>query len=183
MHGVPQIGTKGMREIPKRSARVESVAEWIAASLKEAGGQMSAGSSVRRRRAIEMFADWTDRIAAGEVPPSPPRPQGVERNLVITQWDWADPKSYMHDSVTTDRRNPRLNPYGPIYGSLELSSDYVPVLDPVTHTATRIPLSVRDPNTPPTNPKMRIAPMGRRISGRARTTCTTRCSTRGAGCG
>ena len=107
-----------------------------------------------RRRALEMFADWTDRIAAGEVPPAPPRPRGIERNIVITQWDWADPKSYLHDSVSTDRRNPRLNPYGPIYGALELSSDYVPVLDPVKHTVSRIPLSVRDPNTPPTNPKM-----------------------------
>ena len=25
---------------------------------------------------------------AGEVPPQPPRPQGVERNVVLTQWDW-----------------------------------------------------------------------------------------------
>jgi len=36
--------------------------------------------------------DWTDRVAAGELPPTPPRPQGVERNVVITEWDWADPK-------------------------------------------------------------------------------------------
>jgi len=101
-----------------------------------------------------MFADWTDRIAAGEVPIAPPRPRGVERNIVITQWDWADPKSYLHDSVSTDRRNPRLNPYGPLYGALELSSDYTPVLDPVKNTVSRIPLSVRDPNTPATSPKM-----------------------------
>ncbi len=152
-----QIGTKGMREIPKALGTfASSVAAWDRRIQSgQAGGQMSAGlNTFGRRRALEMFADWTDRIAAGEVPPSPPRPRGIERNLVITQWDWADPKSYLHDSVTTDRRNPRLNPYGPIYGSLELSSDYVPVLDPVKHTATRIPLSVRDPNTPPTSPKM-----------------------------
>jgi hypothetical protein len=152
-----QIGTKGMREIPKELGTFPtSVAAWERRILSgQAGGQMNNGlNAFGRRRVLEMFADWTDRIAAGEVPPAPPRPRGIERNLVITQWDWADPKSYMHDSVTTDRRNPRLNPYGPIYGSLELSSDYVPVLDPVTHTASRIPLSVRDPNTPPTNPKM-----------------------------
>ncbi len=152
-----QIGTKGMREIPKELGTfASSVAAWDRRIQSgQAGGQMSAGlNNFGRRRALEMFADWTDRIAAGEVPPAPPRPRGIERNLVITQWDWADPKSYMHDSVTTDRRNPRLNPYGPIYGSLELSSDYVPVLDPVKHTASRIPLSVRDPNTPPTSPKM-----------------------------
>src|SRR6266542_4179957 len=73
-------------------------------------------------RALAMFADWTDRIAAGEVPPAPPRPQGLERNVVITQWDWADPKAYLHDEVSTDRRNPTLNANGLIYGSLELSA-------------------------------------------------------------
>jgi hypothetical protein len=152
-----QIGTKGMREIPKELGTfASSVAAWDRRILSgQAGGQMSNGlNNFGRRRVLEMFADWTDRIAAGEVPPAPPRPRGIERNLVITQWDWADPKSYLHDSVSTDRRNPRLNPYGPIYGALELSSDYVPVLDPVTHTVSRIPLSVRDPNTPATNPKM-----------------------------
>src|SRR5436309_12403075 len=35
------------------------------------------------------------------VPPTPPRPQGVERNVVITEWDWADPKAYLHDEVST----------------------------------------------------------------------------------
>ena len=66
------------------------------------GARTSSGSE----RALAMFADWTDRIAAGEVPPAPPRPQGIERNVVITQWDWADPKAYLHDEVSTDRRNP-----------------------------------------------------------------------------
>lgn len=152
-----QIGTKGMREIPKGLGTFHSsVAAWERRILSgQAGAGMNNGlNNFGRRRALEMFADWTDRIAAGEVPLAPPRPRGIERNVVITQWDWADPKSYLHDSVSTDRRNPRLNPYGPIYGALELSSDYVPVLDPVTHTVSRIPLTVRDPNTPPTNPKM-----------------------------
>ena len=101
-----------------------------------------------------MFADWTDRIAAGEVPPAPPRPQGLERNVVITQWDWADPKAYLHDAVSTDRRNPTVNANGLIYGALELSADYLPVLDPVRHTTSQVPLTVRDPNTPPTPPAM-----------------------------
>jgi len=88
------------------------------------------------------------------VPPAPPRPQGVERNVVITMWDWADPKSYLHDVVSTDRRKPTLNANGLLYGALELSSDYTPVLDPNTHTVSRIPLTVRDANTPPTSPKI-----------------------------
>ena len=106
-------------------------------------------SQLGAKRALAMFADWTDRIAAGAVPPTPPRPQGVERNVVITEWDWADPKAYLHDEVSTDRRNPTLNANGSIYGSLELSADYLPVLDPVRNTTSRVPLAVRDPNTEP----------------------------------
>jgi hypothetical protein len=154
------FGSKAMREIPKvLGSFPNSAAAWERRVLSgQAGAGMSNGlNAFGRRRVLEMFADWTDRIAAGEVPPAPPRPRGIERNIVITQWDWADPKSYLHDSVSTDRRNPRLNPYGPLYGALELSSDYVPVLDPVKHTVSRIPLTVRDPNTPPTNPKMPAA--------------------------
>jgi hypothetical protein len=154
------LGSMGMRHIPKElGVFPNSIAAWDRrVQSGQAGAGMSNGLNVfGRRRVLEMFADWTDRIAKGEVPSVPPRPRGLERNIVITQWDWADPKSYLHDSVSTDRRNPRLNPYGPIYGALELSSDYVPVLDPVKHTVSRIPLSVRDPNTPATNPKMPAA--------------------------
>ena len=152
-----QLGTKGTREIPRALGTFDSsVAAWDRrVQSGQAGGQMSNGiTQMGRRRALAMFADWTDRVAAGEVPPAPPRPQGVERNVVITQWDWADPKAYLHDVVSTDRRNPRVNGNGPMYGSLELSADYLPVLDPVRHTASQVKLTVRDPNTPPTSAVM-----------------------------
>ena len=42
-----------------------------------------------RQKGLEMYADWGERIAKGEVPPAPPRPQGIERNIVVTVWDWA----------------------------------------------------------------------------------------------
>src|SRR6185369_12980398 len=80
---------------------------------------------------------------------APRRPQGLERNVVITEWDWADPKSYLHDLVSTDRRDPTVNGKGPLYGSLELSSDYLPVLDPTRNAASRVPLTVRDSATQP----------------------------------
>jgi hypothetical protein len=99
-------------------------------------------------RAFAMFADWTTRIAGGEVPPAPPRPQGIERNVVITQWDWADPKAYLHDVVSTDRRKPTVNANGALFGALELSADYLPVLDPMKHAASQVLLTVRDPATP-----------------------------------
>jgi len=100
-------------------------------------------------RALKLFADWTDRIAAGELPTSKPmRPQGLERNVVLTLWDWAGPKDYMHDEVSTDKRNPRLNANGLIYGATEESTDLFPVLDPVHHKATQVKMLVRDPATP-----------------------------------
>jgi len=109
-------------------------------------------------RALEMFANWTDRIAQGAVPPAPPRPEGIERNVVITLWDWADPTAYLHDVVSTDRRDPTVNAGGPVFGALELSADYTPVLDPATNTAYEIPLSVRDPATPPASAPSMAAP-------------------------
>jgi hypothetical protein len=107
-----------------------------------------------RDRVLSMFADWTDRINKGEVPEAPPRPQGQERNVVITAWDWADPKAYLHDVASTDRRNPTINANGPLYGALEASADYLPVLDPVRHVASAVELTLRDPNTPATSPSM-----------------------------
>ena len=152
-----QLGGKATREIPAALGSFPStVAAWERRIQSgQAGGQMSGGfNQLGRKRALEVFADWTDRITAGEVPPAPPRPQGIERNVVITQWDWADPKAYLHDVVTTDRRNPTVNANGPMYGSLELSADYLPVLDPARNSSGKVPLTVRDPNTPATNASM-----------------------------
>ncbi len=152
-----QLGTKGTREIPKALGTFHSsVAAWDRRIQSgQAGAQMSGGlNAMGRDRALQMFADWTDRIAGGELPPAPPRPTGMERNVVITQWDWADPKAYLHDEVSTDRRNPTINANGLIYGSLELSADYLPVLDPVHSTISQVKLTVRDPNTPPTSATM-----------------------------
>ena len=64
-------------------------------------------------RALTLFADWTDRIARGELPQTPPRPKGIERNVVVTEWDWAMPERYLHDEVSTDRRKPTTNANGP----------------------------------------------------------------------
>jgi hypothetical protein len=151
--GCHQLGGKATREIA--SSLIESTKDSKAAWDKriqagQAGGGMSARfTQVGRERALAMYADWTDRIAAGELPvAAPSRPQGRERNVVITMWDWADPKTYLHDEISSDKRNPTVNANGPIYGALEESGDYLPVVDPARNTATRIKLTVRDPETP-----------------------------------
>ena len=95
------------------------------------------------------FADWTDRIAKGELPHAkPPRPQGVERNIVVTTWEWLNDKHYLHDLIASDRRYPTVNAYGPLYGSTEHSTDIMPILDPKKHTAVNVVAPVRDADTP-----------------------------------
>jgi hypothetical protein len=159
--GCHQMGSKGTRELhPALGTFESSVKAWERRlQAGQAGGAMIGSvHGMGAPRTLRMFADWTDRIAAGEVPPAPPRPQGIERNVVITMWDWADPKAYLHDLVSTDRRNPTVNAGGPVYAVLEASADYMPVLDPETHTATRVPVTVRDPSTPPASPQQVAAP-------------------------
>ena len=152
-----QLGSKGTREFHESMGEFESSVEAWTRRLQsgQAGANMiTTVSQLGQDAVLKMLADWTDRIAEGEVPEAPPRPQGIERNVVITQWDWADPKAYLHDVVSTDRRKPTVNPNGPLYGALEASADYIPVLDPATHDTTRIPLTVRDPATPAADPHM-----------------------------
>lgn len=156
-----QLGNEATREIPAALGSFESTAAAWERRIRsgQAGGSMVAGlNHLGPERMLEVFADWTDRIAAGETPPAPPRPSGIERNVVITQWDWADPRAYLHDLVSTDRRNPTLNANGRLYGAGEASIDYLPVLDPASHATDRVELTLRDPATPPAAPPQVAAP-------------------------
>jgi hypothetical protein len=150
--GCHQMGNKATREVPENLGRFEnSRAAWDRRiqSGQAGGGMSSRFTQVGRPRALAMWADWTDRIAGGELPAAAPsRPQGRERNVVVTMWDWADPKAYLHDEIASDKRNPTVNANGPVYGALEASADYMPVVDPKSHNATQIKLVVRDPKTP-----------------------------------
>jgi hypothetical protein len=56
----------------------------------------------------------------------------------------------IHDAISSDKRNPRLNANGLIYGSPEEAADFVPVLDPVKNTATMIKHPYLDPKRPST---------------------------------
>jgi hypothetical protein len=155
--GCHAMGNKATREVATALGHFPStVAAWDRRiqSGQAGGGMSNALNQIGRQRSLALFADWTDRINRGEVPQAPPRPQGRERNVVITQWDWADPKAYLHDVASTDRRKPTVNANGLLYGALEASADYLPVLDPVRHIASKVPLTVRDPATPATNPNM-----------------------------
>ena len=150
--GCHQMGNRATREIPEALGTFpNSAAAWERRiqSGQAGNGMNSRFTQVGRPRAFKMFADWTDKIAHGTLPDAQPqRPQGKERNVVVTMWDWADPKVYMHDEIASDKRNPTVNANGPVYGALEAAADYVPVVDPVKNAAGQVKLTVRDPKTP-----------------------------------
>src|SRR5215831_18152174 len=77
-----QLGSRGTRELPPAYRQIEpSAAAWERrVQSGQAGSQMlSAIDGLGHTRALALFADWTDRIGAGEVPStSPQRPQGIE---------------------------------------------------------------------------------------------------------
>ena len=147
-----QLGNKATRTIPKALGEFKSSADAWQRRIQSGQAMLQMTTNLGRLgapRALKLFADWTDRVAAGELPAAQPaRPHGVERNVVLTLWDWAGPKDYLHDEVSTDKRNPRVNANGLIFGTTEESTDLFPVLDPVHHKATQVKMLVRDPATP-----------------------------------
>ncbi len=154
------LGTKATRQIPAALGSFDSPAKaWMRRIQSGQAGRDMVGGITRlgADRALAMFADWTSRIAAGELPSAPARPQGIERNVVITEWDWNTPKAYLHDEIATDKRNPRVNANGLLYGAPELSTDSIPVLDPVRNVATQVKMPVRDPQTPRPGPPMQAS--------------------------
>jgi hypothetical protein len=146
------LGSKGIRTVPKAwDGSGNSVQKWTdRLQAGQARGNMALTlSRFGPQKAISLFADWTDRIAAGELPfAKPERPQGVERNIVFTTWEWSTPKAYLHDAISTDKRNPRVNANGLVYGSPEESTDMVPVLNPLTNEVSQLKHPFRDPKTP-----------------------------------
>jgi hypothetical protein len=149
--GCHQIGQKSTRTIPASLGTFANMEQAWARRVQsgQAGQQMSGQLSQIGAMSIRNFGDWTTRIAKGELPHArPPRPQGVERNIVVTLRDWMNEKQYLHDLIASDRRHPTVNGYGPLYGSPEYSSDNMPILDPVKNTATTFKLPVMDPSMP-----------------------------------
>lgn len=152
--GCHQLGDRATRTLsPKLGSFETSQQAWMRRIQSGQAGRDMVFSAMGTLRGIPIkyFADWTDRIAAGEIPAAaPPRPSGVERNVVVTVRDWSDAKAYLHDLSGTDRNHPTLNGYGSLYGAPELSSDEFPVLDPVHNVATSFHAPVRDADTPST---------------------------------
>ena len=160
--GCHQIGQLSTRTVPHELGHFSSGQEaWVRRIQSGQAGQQMLGSAMNQLAGVpaKYLGDWTDRVAAGELPhATPARPSGLERNIVATVRDWSNDKAYMHDLSGTDRRNPTVNAYGRLYGAPELSTDEFPILDPKTNTATVLHAPVRDADTPTTNSTPALQP-------------------------
>jgi hypothetical protein len=148
------LGSNGIRHLSSKLGAFKNSTEAWERRIQSGQAMANMALAVNRlgpTKGLSLYADWTDRIAKGELPfAKPERPKGIERNVVISMWDWSTPKIYLHDAVASDKRNPRLNANGLIYGSPEEAADVVPVLDPLNNTTTMINHPYLDPTTPST---------------------------------
>src|SRR4029078_5901186 len=134
-----QLGQLSTRTIPKfhldavkthEEAWVRRISSGQAGEnmINQAAGQLGG-------MPFKYLADWTERVEKGELPfAKPTRPEGVERNIVVTLRDWHNDKPYLHDLIASDRRYPTVNAYGPVYGQCEHACNHMPILDPVKNT-------------------------------------------------
>jgi hypothetical protein len=146
--GCHQLGTLSTRTIPAAFG-TNSKDAWMQRIQAGQAGELMVNIIAGQLNAAPLgyLADWTDRIAKGELPhATPKRPEGLERNVVVTTLDWSDEKHYLHDLISTDKRNPTINGGGPLYGQPEYSMDYFPVLDLKTNTASVVKAPIRDEN-------------------------------------
>jgi len=150
--GCHQLGQESTRTFPPGLGEFKSHEEaWMRRIQSGQSGEQMTNQLAGNFGGVpfKYYADWTRRIEQGELPKAKPaRPQGLERNIVVTWWEWATEKNYLHDLIASDRRNPTVNAYGPLYGSNEYSTDNMPILDPKTHKVTFFKMPVADPNMP-----------------------------------
>jgi hypothetical protein len=93
--GCHQLGQESTRTIPAQLGHFKSGQEaWMRRTLSGQAGEMMTNRLAGQLGGVpyKYFGDWTDRIAKGELPKhKPTRPQGIERNVVVTAWEWSTP--------------------------------------------------------------------------------------------
>ena len=195
--GCHQLGQESTRTIPAGLGEFKSHEDaWIRrVQSGQSGEQMTNQlAGLLGGAPFKYFGDWTARVAKGEPPKhKPTRPQGLERNIVVTQWEWGEPDKYLHDLIASDRRKPTVNAYGKLFGSPEYATDndadprsQDPHGDVLQDAGARIRRcrNRSDRATPRPSTRCSRRRIGdRRSSGTPGPTTTMRCSTRTAGSG
>ena len=90
--GCHQLGQESTRTIPAQLGEFKSGEEaWARRVASGHTGEWMVNRLAGQLGGVpfKYFGEWTDRVAKGELPKDKPaRPQGVERNVVVTSWEW-----------------------------------------------------------------------------------------------
>jgi streptogramin lyase len=62
----------------------------------------------------------------------------------VSQWDWGFPESFVHDLISTDKRNPSLYGYGKVYGVDRTGGGRLLILDPMKNTTSWLQVEPKD---------------------------------------
>lgn len=134
--------------------------EWRLGTGVRGNSMYTALTQMGKTESLKTFASWSDRIAAGEVPPAPPRPKGVERNVVVTLWDVGDDHSFMHDQISTDKQKPTVNAFGRNY-AVNAGHGQLVILDTQENNTFALDIPTREDRSkvpsrfpPPNRPSM-----------------------------
>ena len=112
----------------------------LAIGLKKTALMQMLADQLNTDIVLDVLSEWGQEIAAGVTPThTPARPAGIERNMVITQWEYGERYTYAHDVISTDKRNPHLYANQEIYG-LDIGNDHLLILDPSQHEWKKIKL-------------------------------------------
>lgn len=99
-----------------------------------AAGQ-SQGTPISARMAGSYPREDLRRLPAGDYPKAaPPRPVGVERNLVLTMWDWGTSTTGVHTTSAANDIDPSSNANGRMYGA-DTAGGLITWVDPVKNEA------------------------------------------------
>lgn len=144
-----QLGGKATREIPASvmSSAKTHLEAWDRRTQMGPVGPAMGANFKRLGEQRTILSNWTERIAKGEAPKvTPPRPSGVERNLVVTWWEWGSELDGRTDGAPTDIHRPTVNANGPMWG-VSQPTDLLLMVDPLEHRATSIKVPSKAPKT------------------------------------
>ena len=132
--GCHQIGQEATRTIPAQFGPFKTGEDaWMRRIQSGQSGDQMTNQIAGGFNGVpfKYLGDWTDRVAKGELPKEkPPRPAGAERNLVVTSWEWSTPDKYLHDLISSDKRNPDRQRQRPVVRlARSIRPDNMPILD------------------------------------------------------
>ena len=184
-----QIGDKATRTIPKELGHFRVLGGGMGTAYSVRPGERRHGQCHRPARHESRLGavcrldgpDCRRRIACDAAAAAARR----RAQCRLTIWDWATPKAYLHDEISTDKRNPTVNANGPIYGVARGEHGFLP--DPRSCAKRNEPSEVARARSgyaiaQRTTPFRCPRPIGETSrSGTVRPMCTILCSMNGTG--